>query len=55
MILAKELAEKGERDAVIQYLDLCRNFWQMDGGKLREWQAIVKDGLVPDFGANLLY
>ena len=55
MILAKELAEKGERDAVIQYLDLCRNFWQMDLGKLREWQAIVKDGLVPDFSANLLY
>jgi hypothetical protein len=55
MTLAKALAEKGERDAVIQYLSLCGNFWQMDRGKLREWRALVKDGIVPDFGANLLY
>jgi hypothetical protein len=55
MTLAKELLEKGERAAVLEYFQLCAAFWKMDYGKLREWSALVKEGLVPDFGANLLY
>lgn len=55
MTLGKELLEKGERDAVLEYFQLCANFWEMDRGRLREWSALVKKGLVPDFGANLLY
>jgi tetratricopeptide (TPR) repeat protein len=55
MTLAKELLEKGERTAVLEYFQLCAAFWEMDHGKLREWSALVKDGIVPDFGANLLY
>jgi hypothetical protein len=55
MALAKELLEKGERSAVLEYFGLCGNFWEMGGQKLREWSALVKDGITPDFGGNLLY
>jgi len=55
MSLAKELLEKGERDAPIEYFQLCSSFWKMDDGQLRQWTALAKDGIVPDFGANLVY
>jgi hypothetical protein len=55
MSLAKDLLEKGERDSVLQYFELCRKFWSMDYGKLDEWSKDVKAGQIPDFGANLVY
>ena len=55
MSLAKDLLEKGERDTVLQYFDLCRKFWKIDYGKLDEWSKEVKAGQIPDFGANLVY
>lgn len=55
MSLAKDLLEKGERDTVLQYFELCRKFWKMDYGKLDEWSKEVKTGEIPDFGANLVY
>jgi tetratricopeptide (TPR) repeat protein len=53
--LAKDLLEKGERDAVIQYLELCRKFWKMDNGRLDQWIKEIKVGKIPQFGANLVY
>jgi hypothetical protein len=29
MSLAKDLLERGEKDVVLQYFDLCRSFWKM--------------------------
>jgi len=55
MTLANELLEKGERDAVLEYLTLCRNFWKMGSSKLDAWIGIIRAGGRPDFGANLLY
>jgi hypothetical protein len=55
MSLAKDLLEKGERDIVLQYFVLCRQFWKMDYGKLSQWTEQVKQGGTPDFGANLVY
>jgi len=55
MVLAKRLAEKGERDSVVRYLDGCRKFWSMDRGRLDEWKSQVAAGMVPDFGANVYY
>lgn len=55
MTLAKELLEKGERDAVLTYLQSCSKFWKMGEGKLQDWMATVRAGGVPDFGGNLLY
>jgi tetratricopeptide (TPR) repeat protein len=55
MSLAKDLLQKGERDTVLQYFQLCRKFWRMDYGKLNQWSSEVKAGKIPDFGANLVY
>lgn len=55
MLLAKELLEKGESVAVLQYLDLCEQFWEMSGGRLKKWREVIKTGEVPNFAANLLY
>ena len=55
MSLAKDLLEKGERDVVLQYLDLCARFWTSDRGQLAKWKAEIQAGSVPNFGANLSY
>jgi hypothetical protein len=55
MSLAKDLLEKGERDTVLQYFELCRKFWESDQGKLDDWSREVKAGEIPKFGANLVY
>ncbi len=57
MVLAKVLLEKGQKDIVLQYFDLCEKFWiagpANPGNKLKEWREVVKAGGVPDFGMNL--
>jgi hypothetical protein len=55
MSLAKDLLDKGERDVVLQYFELCRVFWKNDFGELNEWSSDVKAGRIPNFGANLVY
>ena len=52
MSLAKDLLEKGERETVLNYFELCRKFWNMDYGKLDEWSREVKAGRIPQFGAK---
>jgi TonB family protein len=53
MWLAKELLEKGEKDAVLEYLTLCRAFWTTGGLSLSAWSQAVTDGRTPDFGLSL--
>ncbi len=55
MSLAKDLLLKGEKQVVLEYFELCRKFWEMHPGKLDQWSQEVKDGKIPDFGANLFY
>ena len=55
MSLAKDLIDKGERDVVLEYFELCRKFWKMEGGRLDQWSQEVKTGKSPNFGANLVY
>jgi serine/threonine protein kinase len=54
MSLAKDLLEKGERQAVLEYFDECHKFWRSNG-ILEGWEHDVKAGNIPDFGANLVY
>ena len=54
MTLAKELLEKGQTEAVLEYFDLCAKFWRYQP-RLSEWIATVKQGGIPDFGVNLAY
>ena len=51
MSLGKELLERGERDVVLQFLDLCRKFWGFPE-RLEPWIAAIKNGQIPDFGAE---
>ena len=55
MSLAKDLLEKGERDAVLEHFEACRKFWEMEGGRLDQWSQEIRAGGIPNFGANLLY
>jgi hypothetical protein len=55
MSLATDLLKKGEKDAVLEYFELCRKFWRMNDGDLDRWAQEIKAGRIPDFGANLVY
>ena len=55
MELARELLEKGEKETVLKYLDLCSKFWVLGKSRLQEWSGAIKLGKTPDFGANLRY
>ena len=55
MTLAKEMLEAGEKDAVLEYLQLCGRFWAMEDGRLAVWKRMIGEGSMPRFGANLLY
>jgi hypothetical protein len=55
MLLAKGLLAKGEREAVVQYFDLCATFWKDRQGRLPAWKAAVQKGEEPQFGPNLSY
>jgi outer membrane lipoprotein-sorting protein len=49
MTLAGALFEKGERDAVLQYLQACRSFWTMGTQRLTDWTAAIQAGRKPDW------
>lgn len=53
MALAAALAEAGEKEAVVAFLEQCKTFWKMDNGRLREWQVLVQGGVKPNFGGNM--
>jgi len=55
MSLAKELLQKGEKDVVLKYFELCSKFWEMGEDSLHKWSVVVKDGGIPNFRANLVY
>ncbi len=49
MSLAKALLQRGESGAVLEYLELCLDFWVEGEERLRDWIVLVEAGLVPDF------
>ena len=55
MTLASELLEKGQRDAVLEYLTLCKKFWTLGATQLDTWIDAIRTGGKPDFGANLVF
>ena len=52
MALASELLELGQRQVVLDYLELCATFW--DAEQLRAWRATINAGMTPDFGFQAL-
>lgn len=49
MSLAKALLQRGESEAVLEYLELCFDFWAEGEERLKDWIVLVEAGLVPDF------
>lgn len=54
MSLARDLLVAGERETVLDYLDLVDEFWELDDD-LEVWRSVIEAGGVPDFGANRGY
>ncbi len=52
VVLARKLLEKGEKDAVITYLQACRTFWTIGTDRLNGWVAEIKEAAIPDFDVN---
>lgn len=48
MTLAQDLLDRGERDVVVEFLELCRAFWKYDRGFIDHFQPIIKNGGKPD-------
>jgi len=46
--LAQDLLDRGERDVVVQYLELCRAFWKNDRGFIDHFEPIIEAGGKPD-------
>ena len=55
MTLAEELLQRGEKQVVLDYFDLCAKFWKMDNGSLNAWRLMIRNDRAPNFGAHLLY
>ncbi len=55
MTLAKQLLERGERDVVLRFFDLCGGFWKSGKDQLQQWTEQVQRGKIPNFGPNLNY
>ena len=55
MSLAKALLQRGESGTVLEYLELCLDFWPEGKERLLDWIVLVEAGLVPDFRRNLLF
>jgi hypothetical protein len=53
MSLAKELLDKGEKDTVLKYLDLCGDFWMAGKKELAAWKKSIEAGERPDFAGSL--
>jgi hypothetical protein len=55
MTLARDLLEKGESAPVLQYLEMCKKFWELGQQQLNGWSSDIRDGKAPDFSSNLNY
>jgi len=54
MLLAKALLDRGHRDVVVEFLDLCKAFWPGGSNTLLLWSSGIRAGATPDFGRNLI-
>jgi len=53
MSLAKDMLEAGESRIVLEYFQLCGEFWKYGEQRLATWSEVVKEGGIPDFGSTL--
>ena len=48
MKLAQDLLTAGDREAVLQYLELCRSFWKSDRGRLDHYLDLIHTEAAPN-------
>jgi hypothetical protein len=53
MLLAKELIERGHKDIVLEYFQLCSKFWD-DDNRLFFYSKDVKKNVIPNFDKRSL-
>jgi len=53
MRLAEKLLAEGHKSTVLEYFELCGEFWKRP--ELDEWEAAVRAGISPAFYTNLVY
>lgn len=49
LTLAKRLLNRGERDAVVDFLEICKGLWTDGRTRLEQWQAIIRAGSEPEW------
>jgi tetratricopeptide (TPR) repeat protein len=47
--LVRDLLDAGDRDSVLAYLNLLRDNWKNDNGRLDTWVSAIRSGGTPDF------
>lgn len=57
MTLAKELLLKGQKIAVLDYIEVCLKFWksQFAESSVKSWKDAISKGEIPNFEGNLFY
>ncbi len=57
MTLAKELLEKSEKTAVLEYFEDCLEFWKSKFARqeIDEWKIAIANGKIPEFNGHLVY
>lgn len=46
--------ERGESEPVLDYLELCFDFWHEGHEQLMDWVVLVEAGRIPDFRRYLM-
>jgi len=47
VLLARELLQRGEKAAVLAFLEACRAFWSGENGRLALWKQMIEEGKQP--------
>ena len=47
--------ERGESEPVLDYLELCFDFWQEGREQPMDWVVLVEAGRIPDFRRHLMF
>ena len=55
MILPNELLKRGERHAVLGFLNDCRSTWELGLERIDLWTSEIEAGEHPDFQFNFFY
>ena len=50
MKLARDLLDRAEKDAVLEFLEMCATLYTHNGASYSQWAKMINDDQQPDFG-----